>query len=130
MLHHLSFAVSELDRSAAFYDAVLRPLGYERVWTVADAVGYGVAGGGDKFAIKAASGPLGGVDPGLHLAFVAKDWASVDAFYAAAMAQGAKDNGAPGLCPEYGEGYYAAFVFDPDGYPLEAVIIGTDASEA
>lgn len=52
MLHHLSLAVSDLDRAAYFYDAALAPLGYVRVWTAADAVGYGPPGGDDEFAIK------------------------------------------------------------------------------
>ena len=57
----------------------------------------------------------------LHLAFAAKDRAAVDAFYAAAIAAGARDNGAPGLRPHYHPNYYGAFVFDPDGLNVEAV---------
>jgi catechol 2,3-dioxygenase-like lactoylglutathione lyase family enzyme len=56
-----------------------------------------------------------------HVAFAAKDRASVDAFYKAAMAAGGKDNGAPGLRPHYHENYYGAFVLDPDGHNIEAV---------
>ena len=123
MLHHLSFAVSDLGRASAFYDDVLRALDYVRVWTFPDAVGYGPPGGGDKFAVIEA--PAGGVAPpgcGFHLAFAAKSRAAVDAFYAAAIAKGAKDNGPPGLRPQYGPHYYAAFVIDLDGYEIEAVI--------
>ena len=124
MLHHLSFAVADLDRSAAFYDAVLAPLGYARVWADDTAVGYGPPGGGDRLAIKLRPGPLPIPDDGFHVAFAAPSRESVARFYEAAIQHGGRDNGVPELCPEYGEHYYAAFVFDPDGYPIEAVIIG------
>jgi catechol 2,3-dioxygenase-like lactoylglutathione lyase family enzyme len=61
---------------------------------------------------------------GFHIAFVARSREAVDAFYQAAMKHGGKDNGGSGLNPEYGKNYYAAFVFDPDGYRIEAVING------
>ncbi len=125
MLHHLSFAVADIERSASFYDAVLASLGYIRVWDDVTAVGYGLPGGGDRFAIK--HRPDGVIIPGdgFHVAFAAESRTAVDAFYRAAMAHGGKDNGGFGLHPEYGDGYYAAFVFDPDGYRIEAVINGT-----
>lgn len=122
MLHHLSIAVSDLNRAAAFYDAALGALGYVRVWTAKDAVGYGVPGGCDKFAIKAAPGQVAVPSPGCHVAFAAASRDAVEAWYAAAMGHGARDNGAPGLRPHYGPHYYAAFVVDPDGYRIEAVI--------
>jgi catechol 2,3-dioxygenase-like lactoylglutathione lyase family enzyme len=120
MLHHLSFGTTNLARSAAFYDAVLAALGYARVWADDTAVGYGYPGGGDKLAIKLRSG---GVVPGsgFHVAFAAADREGVARFYEAALEYGGKDNGPPGLRPQYGENYYAAFVFDPDGYAIEAV---------
>ena len=122
MLHHLSFAVIDLARSAAFYDAALSPLGYDRVWADSTAVGYGLHGGGDKFAIKLSSGPAAALGPGFHLAFAAPTRESVARFHAAALQHGGQDNGVPELCPEYGEHYYAAYVVDPDGYRIEAVI--------
>jgi catechol 2,3-dioxygenase-like lactoylglutathione lyase family enzyme len=122
MLHHISFAVADLARSAAFYDTTLAPLGYVRVWTDATAIGYGLPGGGDKFAIKVRSGKILVPGPGFHLAFAAPSRESVDAFHRAALASGGRDNGAPGLRPQYAPDYYAAFVFDPDGYRIEAVI--------
>ena len=122
MLHHLSLAVSDLKQAAAFYDAALAPLGYVRVWTAADAVGYGPPKQGDKFAIKVQSGPVVAPGPGTHVAFAAPSREAAALFYAAALAHGGRDNGAPALCPEYGLDYYAAFVFDPDGYRLEAVL--------
>ena len=122
MLHHLSFAVADLARSAAFYDATLSELGYVRVWADKTAVGYGLPGGDDKFAIKLRSG--GGVVPGegFHVAFAAPSRKAVACFYKAALEHGGNDNGGSGLHPEYGSNYYAAFVFDPDGYRIEAII--------
>ena len=122
MLHHLSFAVTDLERSEQFYDAVLSPLGYVRVWSDATAVGYGGAGGGDKFAIRLR--PENGAVPGdgFHVAFAAPSRQAVNDFYEAALERGGQDNGPAGLCPEYGEHYYAAFIIDPDGYRIEAVI--------
>ena len=124
MLHHLSFAVSDLDRSAAFYDATLAALGYVRVWADSTAVGYGLPGGGDKFAIKLSPGQMAVPGPKFHLAFAAPSREAVARFHTAALHHGGQDNGVPELCPEYGEHYYAAFVIDPDGYRIEAVIIG------
>lgn len=122
MLHHLSFAVADLARSAAFYDASLAPLGYVRVWADSTAVGYGLPGGGDKFAIKLRPGHDAAPGDGFHLAFAATSREAVGRFYEAALQHGGQDNGKPELCPEYGEHYYAAFVIDPDGYRIEAVI--------
>jgi catechol 2,3-dioxygenase-like lactoylglutathione lyase family enzyme len=128
MLHHVSFGVADLRRSAAFYDAALGALGFVRVWSDVEgeandqAVGYGVAGGGDKFAIKQRTAAPLLAPAGFHLAFAAADRAAVDRFHAAALAHGGTDNGAPGLRPHYGPHYYAAFVIDPDGYPVEVVL--------
>ena len=121
MLSHNSFSVADLSRSAAFYDAALAPLGYTRVWTAADAVGYGKAGGGDKFAIKQRVAVVAIPSLGFHLAFDAATRARVDSFHAAALAAGGTENGPPGLRLHYGPTYYAAFLIDPDGYPIEAV---------
>ena len=124
MLHHISFAVADLARSAAFYDAVLARLGYVRVWTNETAIGYGPPGGGDKFAIKVRGNEIEVPGPGFHLAFAAPSREAVAAFHRAALANGGGDNGPPGLRPQYAPDYYAAFVSDPDGYRIEAVIHG------
>lgn len=124
MLHHLSFAVSHLARAAAFYDAVLAALGYRRVWTGEREIGYGTRDGEDRFAIKFRSAAVAAPGAGFHVAFAAPTRDAVDAFHAAALAAGGRDDGAPGLRPHYGPAYYAAFVIDPDGYRLEAVING------
>jgi catechol 2,3-dioxygenase-like lactoylglutathione lyase family enzyme len=126
MLHHLSLGALDIDRAARFYDALLAPLGYVRVWSDLrpgedeQAVGYGPPGSGDKLCIKQVTAPVP-VIPGFHLAFAAESRSAVQAFHAAALAAGGRDNGPPGLRPDYGEHYYAAFVVDPEGYRLEAV---------
>ena len=121
MLHHISLGVADLARAGAFYDAALAPLGYVRVFEDDTALGYGYPGGGDKLSIKlvpenAAPGP------GFHLAFASASPDQVHAFHAAALRHGGRCNGAPGLRPDYGDHYCAAFVVDPDGHRLEAVI--------
>ena len=122
MLHHISFGVKDLERSAAFYDATLSALGYVRVWADETAVGYGYPGGGDKLAIKLRSAEATAPGPGFHLAFSAPSREAVALFHEEALRNGGKDNGGPGLRPDYGENYYAAFVVDPDGYRVEAVL--------
>jgi catechol 2,3-dioxygenase-like lactoylglutathione lyase family enzyme len=121
MLHHLSLAVLDLQRAAAFYDAVLAPLGYTQVFADDEAVGYGLPGGDDQLCLKLAA-HVTVPGPGFHLAFTATEPAQVHLFHAAALHHGGRCNGLPGPRPEYGESYYAAFVFDPDGYRIEAVI--------
>lgn len=122
MWHHLSFGVADLARSATFYDAALSALEYRRVWTDAVAIGYGYTGGEDQFAIKFDPGGAIATGKGFHAAFAARSREAVDRFYKAALEHGGEDNGGCGLHPEYGATYYAAFVFDPDGYRIEAVI--------
>jgi catechol 2,3-dioxygenase-like lactoylglutathione lyase family enzyme len=121
MLGHLSFGCSDLERSIAFYDAALAPLGLMRVWTKQNAAGYGYPGSGDLLAIKKQSAPVRPPGPGFHLAFNARTHIAVDAFHSEALRAGGTDNGAPGLRPDYGPDYYAAFVIDPDGHRIEAV---------
>lgn len=121
MLGHLSFGVHDLARAAAFYDAILEPLGYVRVWTSPHAVGFGPPGGGDKLALFAKPDQVVAPGPGFHLAFAAPSREAVDAFHAAALAAGAFDEGKPGVRLHYSSTYYAAFVRDIDGYKLEAV---------
>jgi len=121
MLGHLSFGVSDLARSADFYDRALAPLGYLRIWGHGSAVGFGEKGGGDKLALFAQPGTVLAPGPGFHLAFSAASREAVDAFHAEALRAGGRDCGAPGPRPQYGATYYAAFVLDPDGYKLEAV---------
>ena len=121
MLHHISIGVLHLSRAGAFYDAVFAPLGFVRVFEDDEAIGYGYAGGGDKLCLKLVS-ELQLPGAGFHLAFGASTRAQVDQFHAAALLHAGRCNGAPGLRPDYGDHYYAAFVLDPDGYRIEAVI--------
>lgn len=122
MFDHLSIGVAELDRSLRFYDAALDALGHRRLGGNARCGTYGPLGftGEAPFAVIVAPGaaPM----PALHLAFSARDRADVDAFYAAALANGGRCDGPPGVRHAYGPGYYAAFVLDPDGHRLEAVV--------
>lgn len=129
MLHHLSFAVTDLNRSAIFYDAVLAALGYVRVFTQESgagrkesAIGYGRPGREDEFAIRLRQQGVVAPCEGFHLAFRAPSQEAATAFYKAALAHGGRDNGGVGFHPEHGPNYFAAFVFDPDGYRIEAVV--------
>lgn len=123
MLNHLSIGVSNLQRSIAFYDATLGALGYVRLWTGKDAAGYGYPGEkNEPFAIKQEEIHTAlGSSARSHIAFTATTRERVNAFYDAAISNGAGDLGKPGLRPHYGENYYATFVQDPDGYRLEGV---------
>jgi catechol 2,3-dioxygenase-like lactoylglutathione lyase family enzyme len=122
MLDHAGFSVADYARSKAFYEKALAPLGYTLIMEVqqdendSPAAGFGADGKPDFWI-----GGEGGLNRHIHIAIVAKDRATVDAFYRAAMAAGGKDNGAPGLRPHYHENYYGAFVLDPDGHNIEAV---------
>lgn len=124
MFDHISLGVQDLDRAGAFYDAVLAPLGLVRLWGAARAVGYGPPGftGEAPFAVvlsKHGEGPALGA---FHVAFTARSREAVNAFHAAALLHGGADDGPPGLRESYDPGYYAAFVRDPDGHRLEAVL--------
>lgn len=123
MIDHMTLSVRDLARSRAFYEKVLAPLGYG----IAMEFGETFAFGDRKPVLWMKQG-----DPPpapQHIAFAASNPAAVDAFYAAALAAGARDNGAPGLRADYHPSYYAAFVMDPDGYALEAVNHGTHAEK-
>ena len=92
--------------------------------------GRGSPGGDDEFAINLNSRGVAVPGEGFHVAFAAPSQEAVAAFYKAALEHGRKDNGGTGLHPEYGRDYYAAFVFDPDGYRVEAVIVGHQTADA
>src|SRR5262245_21025588 len=116
MIDHIGLPVSDLARSKKFYAAALAPLGYKVHMEFGDeAVGLGAErpdfwlAKGDEASTKT------------HVCFGARTRAEVDAFYKAAMAAGGKDNGGPGLRPQYHPNYYGAFVFDADGNNVEAV---------
>lgn len=117
MIDHVGFDVADLQKSRAFYLKALAPLGYGVVMEWEKWVGFGAGGKPDFWIVG--SGKV--TTPHLHVAFRARSRDEVDAFYAAAIGAGAKDNGAPGLRPHYHPHYYGAFVIAPDGHNIEAV---------
>ena len=119
MLSHISFSVSDLSRSNAFYDAVLGAVGFSRVYSGETSSGWGDASGDEKVAIKKRVEAVVAPSAGFHLAFHAETQEQVHTFYEEGLKYGGRDNGKPGPRPEYGPKYYAAFLTDPDGYPIE-----------
>jgi catechol 2,3-dioxygenase-like lactoylglutathione lyase family enzyme len=121
---HVSVGVADLERATAFYDACLAPLGYVRLWRSARAVGYGPVGyqAEAPFALVASGSDASPPGRGFHLAFVAPSREAVDRFHAEGLSKGGADEGRPGIRENYDPGYYAAFVRDPDGHRLEAVL--------
>ena len=119
LIDHIQLVVADLEASRRFYESVFGALGIP------------VGGRSDTFfwadelfvTSADSEAALGRLTGRHHLAFQAKDRAAVDAFHAAALAAGGRDNGAPGERP-YHPGYYAAFVLDPDGNNIEAVFHG------
>jgi catechol 2,3-dioxygenase-like lactoylglutathione lyase family enzyme len=125
MLDHIGFSVRDLARARAFYERALAPLGVAVIMELTAGqtgghgyVGFGEAGKPYFWIGDRADAALEGQ---LHVAFAAPDRAAVDAFHAAALAAGGRDNGTPGLRPHYHASYYGAFVIDPDGHNVEAV---------
>lgn len=123
MLDHLGATVSDIVRSRRFYDAALAPLGITVIMEVTPEqtggdtqLGYG--SGGKPYLWIGTGGAATGR---MHVAFAVSTRAEVDAFHAAALAAGGRDNGAPGIRPHYHPNYYGAFVLDPDGLNVEAV---------
>jgi catechol 2,3-dioxygenase-like lactoylglutathione lyase family enzyme len=120
MLHHVSLGVRDVERAAAFYDAVLGALGYKRIM---EFLPYAVAYGDDSPSFwvqlphnqQAAS-----VGNGVHIGFIAHNKNAVHRFHSAALANGGTNDGQPGPRPDYGPEYYGAFVLDLDGNKLEA----------
>ncbi len=122
MFDHLGFAVGDFAKSKAFYEKALVALGIGVVMQGDDFVGFG-RDGRPQFWVGIGDAPT----TRLHLAFAAKNRAAVQAFYQAALAAGGKDNGAPGLRPDYHPNYYGAFVIDPNGHNIEAVCHSPEA---
>ncbi len=116
LLHHAGFEVSDLARSARFYDAVLFPIGARRLVESPHAVAWGVTEPELWITSRAHPAPAYG-----HLALATRGRIAVEEAHAAGLAHGGRDLGAPGLRPPYGEGYYAAYLADPDGLRVELV---------
>ena len=122
ILDHIGFPITDYARSVAFYKQALAPLGIVMLkeFKLSDDGADGYAGFGrqrPQFWIGTGTALKGR----LHVAFAAANRQEVHAFYEAAIAAGARDNGAPGLRPHYHENYYGGFVLDPDGHNIEAV---------
>jgi catechol 2,3-dioxygenase-like lactoylglutathione lyase family enzyme len=124
LIDHIGLSVADYPKAKAFYDVVMPTIGASCVMAVTAAetggsyegAGYGM-NGKPSFWI----GTGGQTQGSLHIAFVAESRAAVDAFYAAALAAGARDNGPPGIRAHYHPNYYGAFVLDLDGHNIEAV---------
>lgn len=116
MIDHVILNVRDLAASKRFYASALGTLGYSIVMDYSEGVGFGLAGKPDFWIARRDP-----VNTAVHVAFHCGKRAPVDAFYAAAMAAGGRDNGPPGLRTHYHPSYYGAFVFDPDGNNIEAV---------
>ena len=131
MLDHLSITVSDFSRAAPFYDAIMEALGVPRVWHEETRAGYGVRNSENDdshsyITVLASKGTV--VADNRHWCFRAPDRAAVDAFHKAALANGGRCDGPPGL-RDYHPAYYAAFVLDPDGNRIEAVCHRAPAQE-
>lgn len=121
ILDHIGITVSDFTRSRAFYDQALVSLEISPAMTYGLATGYGRGPKPDFWISQSRTqDPISPV----HVCFAARSRAEVDAFHAAALAAGGRDNGGPGLRPEYHPNYYGAFAFDPDGHNVEAVFHG------
>jgi catechol 2,3-dioxygenase-like lactoylglutathione lyase family enzyme len=120
MIDHVSVAVRDLERATRFYEAVLGAIGYGRLETRPHTVGFGKKYPELWLNLRAAMAPVA-PDSGAHVGLRVRSVELVDAFHDAALAAGGASDGAPGLRPQHGEGYYAAFIRDPDGNRVEAV---------
>jgi len=117
MLDHVTIGVSDVEQSKKFYDRALRPLGIARLYAEGELfAGYGVSPKA-FFWIGSRDIP----QTGAHIAFTTQDRTTVDRFHDEAIAVGGRDNGPPGIRPNYHPNYYGAFVLDPDGHNIEAV---------
>jgi catechol 2,3-dioxygenase-like lactoylglutathione lyase family enzyme len=117
VIEHVGYEVSDLERSARFYDAVFYALGARRLLDTEQLIGYGI-NAPTIFVVMRGRPPAPGYG---HLALAASGKAAVDAAYAAGLANGGLDDGPPGPRPQYGRRYYAAYLHDPDGLRVELV---------
>ena len=120
MIDHVSVGVSDLERSARFYEAALVPLGLSRLVTRPTTIGFGKAYPEFWINLRAGMAQVA-PDNGVHVCLRAKSTGEVDAFHAAALKAGGRSDGAPGLRPHDRVRYYAAFIVDPDGNRIEVV---------
>ena len=122
IIDHLGFAISNVERSKAFFSKVLAPLNVELIAEVQGWVGFGPKGGQKaEFWFGEGEDESEPAHASMHIAFNAETRLQVDEFYKAAMREGATCNGEPGIREIYHPDYYGAFVIDPDGHNIEAV---------
>ena len=119
MFDHVSIGIRDIARTKRFYDAALQPLGYRCLSEGEGSLGYGDKAVGLWISVSEKPVPADAAS-GLHFCFAAPSRKSIDAFHAAALQAGGRDNGKPGIRADYSAGYYTAYVVDPDGYRLEA----------
>jgi len=121
-LAHISLPVSSLTESSAFYTALLAPLGYSIFMSLEQTVGFTIKYAGPDFWLHKCPEEKDGKGVSkTHVAFAASSRKKVDAFYAAGLKAGGKDNGPPGERPQYTKGYYAAYVLDLEGNNVECI---------
>jgi catechol 2,3-dioxygenase-like lactoylglutathione lyase family enzyme len=118
---HVTFGSNDLARSRRFYDAVMNVLGHKLLFETPQVFCYGEATGPKLFILPPFDGKEARPGNGAHAAFKVESRATVDAFHAAALANGGSDEGKPGLRPHYHPNYYGAYVRDPDGNKIQAV---------
>lgn len=121
MFSHVTIGADEPEKLEGFYDAVLGTLGISPFFKLPGTLSYGTAAGPKVFVLKPFNGEAHVPGNGGHVAFLAPDRASVDAFHAKALEMGGTSEGAPGLRPHYHPNYYGAYVRDPAGNKLQAV---------
>jgi catechol 2,3-dioxygenase-like lactoylglutathione lyase family enzyme len=119
VIHHVSVEVSDLERSADFYDAVLTPLGWRRQVETTELVGWGIVR--PVFFISSRRPVAAG---GGHVCFDANGIPAVKAAWEGGIAAGGTGDGDPGVRPQYGPSYYSAYLLDPDGYRVEVAVGG------
>lgn len=120
MIDHVSVAVRDLQAATRFYESVLAAIGFKKLDSRPATVGFGKTYPEFWINLRAAMAAVA-AGHGAHVCFRARSTDMVDAFHAAALAAGGTDDGAPGLRPQHGDGYYAAYICDADGNRIEAV---------
>ncbi|MDG2284777.1 MAG: VOC family protein [Alphaproteobacteria bacterium] len=121
MFSHVTVGTNDIAKARAFYDAVLATLGIESFTQGKHFIGYGAKDGPQLWVLSPFNCEPASVGNGGHIAFLAPDRGAVDAFHAAAIIAGAKDEGAPGPRPQYHDNYYGAYARDLDGNKIQAV---------
>jgi catechol 2,3-dioxygenase-like lactoylglutathione lyase family enzyme len=120
VIHHVSVEVSDVERSARFYDAVLTPLGWRRLVEGSDLVGWGIVRPLFFASSRRAPGTASG-----HVCFGANGIPAVKGAFEGGVGAGGQPDGDPGVRPQYGPNYYSAYLLDPDGYRVE-IAVGVD----